>query len=332
MILNCVVTVQQGLQEVTFVSSPTGQTWQNVFLPAFMTLDPTSGPVDPTKYWIANLDTGNGEWLNLSQPWPGPTTFNVPVIIFSDFTPDLNLPLANPGDVNIADLWNRAMNILDTLAVVPAHGPTHVSTGADPIPFATTTAGGLLCKLSGLSTDYIGGDNQPHGLAGVPTGCVMLFCGATLPVNWLLCDGGLYSRTTYANLYATLGGAQSPWGQGDGKTTFNTPDLRGRVPVGTGLGPGLANRSMGQKLGEENHVLTTAEMPNHTHTYVYDDWQPTGGNVGFVTGQTQDTYKLVQAQTGTTGATGGASPPTAGVGKSHNVIQPSTVVQFIIRV
>ena len=326
MILNCVVTVQQGLTEVTFVS---GDSWQNIFTPAFFQLLP--GPVtDPTKYWIAYFDSGNGEWLNLSQPWPGPTTMNVAVQIFSDFTTDLNLPLANPGDVDIADLWNRAMKILDTLAAVPSHGPTHVGTGTDPIPLATTLTSGLLCQLSGLATDYIGGDNRPHGLAGVPTGAVTIFCGAVVPTNWLKCDGGAYSRSQYANLYAVLGGALSPWGQGDGKTTFNTPDLRGRVPMGAGLGTGLANRTLGQKLGEENHALLTAEMPAHVHSYVFDDFQPTGGTIGFVTGQPQDSYKLVQAQTGNTGSAGGGTLP--GQGAIHNNIQPSTVVTYIIRV
>jgi microcystin-dependent protein len=100
--------------------------------------------------------------------------------------------------------------------------------------------------------------------------------------------------------------------------------------MGSGLGPGLASRTLGTKLGEENHPLATAEMPSHTHTYLFDDWLPTGGTIGFVTGQPQDTYELVQDTTGTTGATGGAG--TAGFGKTHNNIQPSTVVQFIIRV
>ena len=60
-------------------------------------------------------------------------------------------------------------------------------------------------------------------------GDIKLSAAATPPVGWLRCDGLAVSRSTYAALYAALGGPSSPWGQGDGSSTFNLPDLQGRV-------------------------------------------------------------------------------------------------------
>jgi len=94
----------------------------------------------------------------------------------------------------------------------------------------------------------------PPGLGPLP------YMGATAPPGWLLCDGTAYSRTTYAALFAVIGTAG---GAGDGSTTFNVPDMRGRIPVG--LNTGTFN-SLGKTGGEETHVLSQTEMPSHTHT------------------------------------------------------------------
>lgn len=65
-----------------------------------------------------------------------------------------------------------------------------------------------------------------HNAAAVPVGCIMPFAGpvSNIPAGWMLCDGSEVSRSTYANLYNTIGVA---WGTGNGSTTFNLPDLRG---------------------------------------------------------------------------------------------------------
>jgi microcystin-dependent protein len=74
--------------------------------------------------------------------------------------------------------------------------------------------------------------------------------------GWLLCDGSAVSRSTFAALWAAIG---SSFGVGDGSTTFNLPDYRGRTIVGAGAGGGLTNRAMGAKGGEENHLLVPVE-------------------------------------------------------------------------
>lgn len=100
--------------------------------------------------------------------------------------------------------------------------------------------------------------------SGVPTGTVLPFAGSVAPAGWALCDGGAVSRTTEAALFAAIG---TTYGAGDGSTTFNLPDARGRALVGAGQATGLSNRALGTAGGEEAHVLTVAEMPSHQHTY-----------------------------------------------------------------
>jgi microcystin-dependent protein len=95
-----------------------------------------------------------------------------------------------------------------------------------------------------------------------PTGSVTMFAGAAAPAGWLLCDGSVVSRTTYADLFAVVG---TSYGAGDGSTTFNLPDMRGRVPVAAGQGTGLTNRALAATGGAETHQLAVGEMPAHDH-------------------------------------------------------------------
>src|SRR5258708_24048194 len=90
---------------------------------------------------------------------------------------------------------------------------------------------------------------------------IRIFTGNFAPVNWALCAGQLMSIAQNTALFSLLG---TTYG-GDGVTTFALPDLRGRVPLSQGQGPGLSNYDMGQRAGEENHTLITTEMPQHTH-------------------------------------------------------------------
>lgn len=79
---------------------------------------------------------------------------------------------------------------------------------------------------------------------------------------WLLCDGRSISRTEYSDLFEAIGTA---FGVGNGSTTFNIPDARGRVLGAIGSGTGLTPRSLGDTVGAETHTLTTGEMPSHNH-------------------------------------------------------------------
>ena len=92
-------------------------------------------------------------------------------------------------------------------------------------------------------------------------GEVKLFAGNFAPRNWALCEGQLLSIAQNTALFSILG---TTYG-GDGRTTFALPDLRGRVPVGIGQGPGLSSVQDGQKQGAENVTLTIAQLPMHDH-------------------------------------------------------------------
>lgn len=102
--------------------------------------------------------------------------------------------------------------------------------------------------------------------AMVPSGSLLATARSTAPSGYLLCDGAAVSRTTYADLFAAISTA---YGVGNGSTTFNVPDLRGRVPVGV---DGTAGRmssadTLAMTGGTEAAAITTGELPPHTHDF-----------------------------------------------------------------
>lgn len=92
-------------------------------------------------------------------------------------------------------------------------------------------------------------------------GMIKLFAGTFAPQGWAYCDGSLLSIQNNAALYSLLG---TQFG-GNGTTNFALPDLRGRVAVGAGAGPGLTPRVQAAKAGTETVVLNTNQLPAHTH-------------------------------------------------------------------
>lgn len=91
---------------------------------------------------------------------------------------------------------------------------------------------------------------------------IRLFAGNFAPRGWAFCQGQILSIAQNTALFALLG---TTYG-GNGQTTFALPDLRGRVPVGTGQGPGLSNVTLGEVGGAPTHTLIITEMPAHNHT------------------------------------------------------------------
>jgi microcystin-dependent protein len=90
------------------------------------------------------------------------------------------------------------------------------------------------------------------------SGSIVMFAGSVAPEGWLLCDGSAVSRETYASLYSVIGDS---YGSGDGSTTFNLPDLTGRVLIGSSSSHPAASRG-----GEENHGLILNELSEHSHS------------------------------------------------------------------
>ncbi len=136
------------------------------------------------------------------------------------------------------------------------------------------------------------------------TGTVLPFTKSTAPDGWIICNGSAYSRTTYANLFAVIG---TTFGSGDGSTTFNVPDLRDRVAVGSGSTYALADTG-----GEATHTLTVAEMPSHRHSEL--GWAAIPGYASSGSGNYSGTY---------TGYAGGS--------QAHNNMQPYVALNYIIK-
>jgi microcystin-dependent protein len=158
-----------------------------------------------------------------------------------------------------------------------------------------------------------------------PVGEIKFFGSSALPVGYLACDGSAVSRTTYAELFARIGTA---YGSGDGSTTFNVPDYRGRTPIGDGTGPGLSSRTMGQSIGAETHTLTEAQMPTHSHGFWND-----GSAQMFTVGNPGDSrYRPININNNTNfNSPNGNGITYTGSSQAHNNMQPSLVCKFGIK-
>ena len=158
-------------------------------------------------------------------------------------------------------------------------------------------------------------------------GQIIMFGGNFAPRGWALCEGQLLPISQNTALFSILG---TTYG-GDGRTTFGLPDLRGRVPMGNGQGPGLTNRRLGEKSGAENVTLTSAQMPTHNHTAAAVG---PAGNSNDATGNVWADDAGVSSATYSsgvvTGAMRGDAIGNAGSNQAHTNVQPYQVVNFII--
>lgn len=153
---------------------------------------------------------------------------------------------------------------------------------------------------------------------GPKVGDLKATAAQTIPGGWLVCEGQEVDRSQYDLLFKALGEG-SVYGDGDGSTTFNLPDLRGRVPVGVdqaGVNLTTAN-DLGESGGEDTHTLTEAEMPAHLHPFNAVVSQNTN-----VIGALGDARYEPGGNTNT-GLTGGDDP--------HENMPPYQVVNWIVK-
>jgi microcystin-dependent protein len=156
-------------------------------------------------------------------------------------------------------------------------------------------------------------------------GQIMMFGGNFAPRGWAFCDGQLLPISSNSALFSILG---TTYG-GDGRTTFALPDLRGRLAMHPGNGPGLSSYRLGQKGGAEDVTLNVNQIPSHNHSIRAantggDDTDPTTGN-GF--GSASDDLYIEDAP-GTTMPNGIMT--NTGGNQPHTNIQPFQCVNFII--
>ena len=172
--------------------------------------------------------------------------------------------------------------------------------------------------------------------ASALVGEIKAYAGSSTPTGWLLCYGQAVSRTIYAALFAVI---STTYGVGDGSTTFNVPDLRGRTVAGLdNMGGSDAGNldwanTIGTTGGEQYHTLITSEMsshshgvtdPGHHHTYT----QPSLGIIG---AGGANGFFLVTGTANTGNATTGISIQNSGSDSPHNTMQPTMLLNFLIK-
>ncbi len=160
-------------------------------------------------------------------------------------------------------------------------------------------------------------------------GEIRMFGFGRTPTNWQACDGSLLPISQYDALFALIG---TTYG-GDGQTTFAVPDLRGRLPIHQGQGPGLSNYVIGQRAGTETVTVLPTQMPAHTHTLVV-----TSGAAGSLTPGATLLPASVSGESfyasDITGATAlpmsNQSTSIAGGSQPHENCMPTLTVQYCI--
>ena len=151
---------------------------------------------------------------------------------------------------------------------------------------------------------------------------ITMFGGNFAPRGWALCDGQLLAISQYSALFSILG---TTYG-GDGRTTFGLPDLRGRIAMHPGNGPGLSPRNLGEKSGSENNTLQTNQLPPHNHTLLAKEEANAADPGGtFIAGTGINAFGTNLDKTMNAAAIGNT-----GGGQSVNNIQPFQCVNFII--
>jgi microcystin-dependent protein len=209
-----------------------------------------------------------------------------------------------------------------------------------------TTGKGLPIPTGGLQDEAVTAV-KIAAAARLPVGMVVPYAGSSAPTGWLLCYGQAVSRVTYADLFTAI---STTYGTGDGSTTFNLPDLRGRVAAGKDdMGGSAASRitnsessitgtTLGAAGGAESVTLSAAQSgttahthsitdPGHTHQYTVT------GDVG--TDATARQGNSVSSGNGNTqsGVTGISvvAASAASAASSHSSVQPTIILNYIIK-
>lgn len=156
-------------------------------------------------------------------------------------------------------------------------------------------------------------------------GEIRIFAGSFAPTGWAFCDGQVMAIGQNTALFSILGTAYG----GNGQSTFALPDLRGRVPVHVGQGPGLTDRLLGEPIGSEGHTLSVNEIPPHTHPLgasaangISD--APAGGVMA------RSPAGVPQFAAGNDSTLDPSAVASTGGSQPHNNMQPYLTLNFII--
>lgn len=209
-------------------------------------------------------------------------------------------------------------------------------------------------RITGMANGIAPSDGATVAQAGVPIGTVLDFAGASAPTGFLLCYGQAVSRSTYAELFSAIGTA---YGAGDGSTTFNVPDARGRVSAGkdnmggtsadrlTNKPRGVNGDVLGAAGGFEENALTVDQIPPHAHSgttsvsgdHFHDNItarvSSPGSGTGMVNSGGGNATVTMAARTNNAGAHAHTFGTNAvGGGMPFSIVQPTIIFNKIIKV
>jgi microcystin-dependent protein len=160
-------------------------------------------------------------------------------------------------------------------------------------------------------------------------GDIRLFAGNYAPEGWMLCNGALLSISQFDIVFSVIG---TTYG-GDGVTSFALPDLRGRLPVGQGDGPGLTSRVLGQSFGSETVTLLATQIPAHSHSLAATAASATAttpaGNL-FAQNGTDTFYTQLPSTDPVPQQMNPASVQLTGGGQAHENTMPTTAINYIM--
>ena len=215
------------------------------------------------------------------------------------------IPFYSDIDLNNNKIKNFTVDTLDQAPTNPNKGQQYYNTTDNKLYYWN-------------GTEWVTGSDEYMSVGDtLPIGSTLEWFSTTIPDNWLVCDGSAVSRTTYSDLFAVIG---TTFGEGDGSTTFNLPNLKGRTIVGLDADDADFN-TIGKTIGEKTHTLTVAEMPEHNHKMPIDSFVNSDSQTNVKSGG-HVSYKA-QGENYETTSAGGSQP--------HNNIQPSFIGVYIIK-
>jgi microcystin-dependent protein len=276
----------------------------------------------------------------------------------------VGIPLGGTAGQVLAKVDSGAFNTEWVDVYTPEQTDTAIATAVSNLVDSSPSVLDTLNELSAaLNDDPNFSTTVATALAAlVPSGTVSQTARATAPTGYLLCDGSAISRTTYSSLFDAIGTA---YGVGDNSTTFNIPNLKGRVPVGFDSSQTEFD-TLGEAGGAKTHTLTEAQMPSHTHiqnshnhtqnshnhsqnahshpvggansVFFIVNGSGTSGGANITTGGggysnsvPQDATATNNATTATNQATTATNQNTGG-GQAHNNLQPYVVLNYMIKI
>lgn len=154
-------------------------------------------------------------------------------------------------------------------------------------------------------------------------GEIRMFAGNFVPRDWAYCDGQLLPISQNNSLFSLFG---TTYG-GDGRTTFGLPELRGRIPVHQGSGPGLSPRRLGSRLGSETETLSLEQIPNHNHDI---NANPNDGNQNTANGNVLAKAQMYRNDGKDTRQMYHTAIDNTGGSQPHSNLQPTLCINYIV--